>query len=386
VPALERILVWSPTGFGGSYSGPGRAAHSLYAHRPDGLDVVGVHGIEGDQPADFPIEQLAGNVRTTAGQVHFIRSARRWLAEHAIEFDVFHGFTAWDFTTVPALHAHRAGLPAVVRPASHNADLATKHGLRRLVSRAHRRRSQLNELDGVIALTHAIKDELVGYGVDEAHIAVIPNSVDTRRFTPTAPSERAAQREALGLRDAPVVLFVGKLFERKRPDLAIAAFARIRASVPAQLVLVGPSPDDEQERRLQQQVSELGLDDAVTFVGAVADPVPWFRAADVFVLPSEREGLANVLVEAAASGLPVVTCETPGVRDAVDDQRTGTIVGSTIEEVADALRAYLADPALAEEHGRAGRLKAETEFARPAILRAHLELFDRILTGGRPAG
>lgn len=242
----------------------------------------------------------------------------------------------------------------------------------------------MSELDAVIALSQAIRDELISYGVAEHRIAVIPNAVDTERFAPTTAEQRAARRAELGLRDLPAILFVGKLFEYKGPQIAIEALARLTPVHPCQLVVVGPPPNDVRLSQLRRQVDELGLTDLVTFTGVVADPSPWFQAADMFVLPSAREGLANVLVEAAASGLPTVVTNVSGAADAVDDGASGRIVPRDVGDVADALRAYLAEPSLARRHGEAARQLAVARFTRDVVLATHLALFDRILQGRDP--
>ncbi|MGW8062705.1 glycosyltransferase [Streptomyces ziwulingensis] len=134
--------------------------------------------------------------------------------------------------------------------------------------------------------------------------AVIPNGVDPDRFRPAARPATAA-----GTR-SPLVVCVGRLCRQKGQDVLLAAWGRVLERVPgARLVLVGDGPDRERLRALAPQ--------SVRLTGLVADPVPWYRAADLVVLPSRWEGMALAPLEAMACGRPVVVTDVDGAREAL---------------------------------------------------------------------
>lgn len=165
-----------------------------------------------------------------------------------------------------------------------------------------------------IALSQPLVDELRRGGLDVA--AEIPVPIDLETFRPPSPGERAAARAAAGLVDDElVVVFVGHLRRLKAVDRLVTAFAALHETVgPSRLLLIGPArgASDDTEPELRQQVAAAGLDDRITFVGPVGDVRSYLWAGDVFVLPSEREGMPNALLEAMACGIPCVAPASAG--------------------------------------------------------------------------
>ncbi|EJN57915.1 glycosyltransferase family 4 protein [Halogranum rubrum] len=172
--------------------------------------------------------------------------------------------------------------------------------------------------DVVFCYTEEDKQRIRRFGV-EADIEVVANGIDQTRFTPDGP------RSELIDSDGPVVLFVGRLVEGKRPGDAVKAFAGVRESHPgAELYLCGDGPLREE---LEELVRERGLGESVTFLGHVAydEMPPIYRSADVLVLPSRAEGLPRTVLEAFASGTPVVASNLEQVAPIVE--QAGKTVG-----------------------------------------------------------
>src|SRR5262249_60620041 len=140
---------------------------------------------------------------------------------------------------------------------------------------------------------------------------VIHNGVDSVLFHP---GSREQARQDLGLhQSAPIVLFIGNLVPVKALEVLIAAASRlVQTGLRFQCLLIGQGPLREQ---LERQVSQLGLAETVRFLGSKphADLPPWYRAADLVVLPSRSEGVPNVLLEAAACGTPFVASRVGGI-------------------------------------------------------------------------
>lgn len=140
--------------------------------------------------------------------------------------------------------------------------------------------------------------------------SVVPNGVDTERFRPgAADAVRAALLPEVDPA-APLAVCVGRLCRQKGQDVLLEAWADVVRQVPgARLVLVGDGPDAERLR--------AGAPESVLFAGAVDDTVPWYRAADLVVLPSRWEGMALAPLEALACGRPVVVTEVDGARESL---------------------------------------------------------------------
>jgi UDP-glucose:(heptosyl)LPS alpha-1,3-glucosyltransferase len=169
------------------------------------------------------------------------------------------------------------------------------------------------------------RDLVARYDVDESRVRVIRNAVDLERFHPRLrETEGAAVRSELGLDGpAPLLLFLGSGFGRKGLDKVLAALPLGRARVPdARLLVVGRDAD---RKRWERSVHDRGLGSAVWFAGARADAPACYGAADVFVMPSRYDSFGYSVLEALASGLPVVVSDAMGAAEVVPPE-AGTIV------------------------------------------------------------
>ncbi|CAB4710100.1 MAG: glycosyltransferase [Actinobacteria bacterium] len=244
-------------------------------------------------------------------------------------------------------YARRQRLPLVAWVESTARDARPENGL---LERA--KRSMIGSCSAFLVPGEASAEYLVSLGVERSQIAVAPNAVDLTIFrdaVATARTERDAIRERLGLVRA-TALYVGRLDPEKGVDVLLAAVAGLDADV----IVVG-SGSDEPALRASAPAN-------VRFLGWLDrdDLVPWFAAADVFVLPSRSEQWGMVLNEAAAAGLPLVASAAAGAAwDLIEDGVSGARVApGDAEELREALASYLADAELREAAGRATTLRA----------------------------
>lgn len=175
-------------------------------------------------------------------------------------------------------------------------------------------RVPIQKVNHVIVSSVVMRDFYESLGVT-IPMSVIPNGVDLQRFCLVdSVKEKESAREMLGIpAPADVVLFVGSIIHRKGVDVLLKAFARVAASNPlAELVLVGPRDEGgtEKAQTYSAQIDELvrksGAADRIHFAGYAPNVDTYLRAADVFVLPSRREGMGNAVLEAMAMGIPAV--------------------------------------------------------------------------------
>ncbi len=189
---------------------------------------------------------------------------------------------------------------------------------------------------GLLAVSGALRQDMIALGLPADRIRVHHTGVDAALF---APIDRADAKERLGVA-GPLLLSVGYLIERKGQRLAIDALQ----SIPdATLLIVGQGPA---RAELEGRVAALGLGERVRFLGGLPhEALPaLFAAADVMVLPSSSEGLANVWVEALSCGTPVVAADVGGARDVVNRAAAGRLVALDPQAIAAAVNAILADP------------------------------------------
>jgi len=155
------------------------------------------------------------------------------------------------------------------------------------------------------------------------------------------------QAELAALGDGPVIATAGRLVGVKDHPTLLRAFASLVTRRPARLVLFGDGP---LRGELEAESRELGIASRVLFAGYVNDPAACYAAADLFVLSSTSEGFGNVLIEAMAAGVPVVSTDAPhGPREILADGKYGTLVPvADAEELADAIDAMLDRPTAAD--------------------------------------
>jgi len=194
----------------------------------------------------------------------------------------------------------------------------------------------------LLAVSAALKRDMVALGLPEDRIAVHYTGLDHARFHPVP---RAEAQKTLGLSSVPLLIATGALVPVKGHALAIEALAELPE---ATLALAGTGPD---EARLRALARRLNLLERVRFLGQVShSELPlWLAAADALVLPSAREGLANAWVEALACGTPLIIPDIGGAREVVTVPSAGRIVARNPAAIAAAVRALLADPPAQED-------------------------------------
>lgn len=177
--------------------------------------------------------------------------------------------------------------------------------------------------DEVLAVSHGVADDLSKVtGIPTAKIKVVYNPVITPSLIEN--SKAALAHPWLANKEAPVVLGVGRLSEQKDFSTLIRAFAQVRRSRPARLMILGTGPE---RQSLASLAGSLGVEADVAFLGFVNNPYAYMKQADVFALSSKWEGLPNVLIEAMAVGTPVVSTNCPsGAAEILADGQYGELV------------------------------------------------------------
>jgi glycosyltransferase involved in cell wall biosynthesis len=227
----------------------------------------------------------------------------------------------------------------------------------------------------VIGLTSLASKFVQGFGASKAKTVVIPNSVDTNLFHPT---QENLLESKWGLR-RPIILFVGRLAKDKGVDVLLRAFRRLRNVKPEpNLVLVGRGPLENSLREMQTQ---FGLD-TVHFLGRVpnADMPRIYPGGDLLVLPSFYEPFGNVVLEAMATGLPVVGSGIGGMAETIEHGVTGFQVtpGDPVE-LSNYLSRLLTDNELRLMMSRAAREAALRKYDDLAVAKAVEDIYRRCL-------
>jgi len=184
-------------------------------------------------------------------------------------------------------------------------------------------RKCLRQADAFVAKSKAVRDDLVhNFGIDPARIWVIYNPVVTAEMLEEAECE--APHPWLSAGGMPVVMGAGRLSKEKGFDTLIRAFALVRKSREARLIVLGSGPE---RARLAALADQMDVGTSVDFPGYKANPYAYMARSSVFVLSSLAEGFGNVLAEALALGTPVVSTDCPGGPcEILDGGRYGRLV------------------------------------------------------------
>jgi glycosyltransferase involved in cell wall biosynthesis len=241
---------------------------------------------------------------------------RRFLRARLQEFEVVHIFGLYDMLGPGVAAACRKKkIPYVVEPIGMFVPRVRSFGLKRMYHR-FLGREMLAGAKAIVATAEQEQSEFIAGGIPREKIVLRRNGVDG----PPVPPELGRFREAMGIPpEARLLLFLGRLSEKKSPHLLLQAFAKIIASethgqAPVHLAFVGPD-EAGMLARLKKMAASIVPAGRVHFSPALADTAKWqaYRDADIFVLPSQNENFGNTAAEAATVGTPVIVTDQCGI-------------------------------------------------------------------------
>jgi len=230
----------------------------------------------------------------------------------------------------------------------------------------------------VICVSHSVRQKAIASGLTTWERTAVfgvgsCNGVDASRFADTPEMKRRAAelRRRLGIpKHAPVALFVGRLTRDKGIPELMDAFSQLCDRCPELLLLLVGCFEDGDPLPVGTRKA-LETNSRVIFAGAVQDTAPYYAAADVVILPSHREGLPTVILEAQASGKPVIGACATGIVDVVADGETGLLfpIGD-VPALAEAIAKIISDRDLATKLARAGQEQVQRHFQQEQIWQA----------------
>lgn len=334
-----------------------------------------------------PVVRLPNPQTRIWGTFRYMQALGRWLRRHRDEYDLVY-VSMLKHDAYAALRAVGDDVPVVLR-----AEGAGPTGDCRWLQNARcgrRIRRRCMTADAVIVPSRAIERELLEAQYPGERIHFISNGIaipPARTVATQLAARNALAASSLTLRlpqGAPLAVFTGRFHPAKGLGDLIAAWEPIATRWPdARLWLVGEGPYQEE---LEAEIEARSLKNHVVLTGVFDNVDELLAAADLFVLPSWEEGMSLALLEAMASGLPVVACDIPGNRDLVADGQTGLLV--PVREpvrLSQAIDRLLNAPSLRAQLGAAARELAVQRFSLAHMADQHLELFERVIAARRKA-
>lgn len=240
----------------------------------------------------------------------------------------------------------------------------------------------------VVPVSHSLSSAILRHGlVNPSKLIVLQqgscNGINTtHKFNPNriTPADIADIRYRWGLQPhQPIVGFVGRLTADKGIEELYGAWQIVKKYHPnARLMLIG---DEDERVKLNKSLKKyIQADESILNLGTIQDLAPYYALMDFLVLPSYREGLGNVVLEAAAMKKPAVVSHVTGLMDAVKDNQTGLFCAAkSVSDLADKMLIYLQNPQLACTHGQAAYERVCEDFVPQNIWCAKLQLYRRLL-------
>jgi glycosyltransferase involved in cell wall biosynthesis len=271
----------------------------------------------------------------------------------ASEFDLVHIHNLWQFPQFTAYRAAReAGVPYVVSPHGALDPFLRRRGrTRKRVTSALWQDEMLREARLIHVTSEAERTSIsdVAAGVPRA---VVPCGLRVEEFANLPPPD-AFRQARLGGYDGPLVLFLGRITQKKGLDILLRAFASVLRGRESRLAIVGPD-DEGILPKLRNIASELGLTEAVDFLGPVygEQRLAALSSADVWALPSHAENFGVAVVEAMAAGCTVLTTPEVNISPEIRAANAGVIAEGKPREFGEALARLLADDATRRDLGR----------------------------------
>ena len=335
------------------FAARGNMVWVITRHFPGLATSETMHGFHVIRPATWG----PGKIRT----ITFVLGAltQLWLLRHQIS--IIHAHMLFGPAFAAALAGKLLGKRVIVKLGSSGPTGEIQLSLR--TARGRLRLALLRQwADVMVALDRDMQAEALSAGFLPERIYRMVNGIDASSFMQTMSREDAKAR--LDKENKLLVLFVGRLVpEKSLPTLLKALHQAVKICSNLHLLLVGSGPD---ESTLKHLVDELKISEYVTFAGNQSDVKPYLSASDIFVLPSESEGMSNALMEGMAAGLPCIATPVGASPEMLDNGKYGMLapVGD-VDAWANALVELARDPIRRMELGKAAhqRIKSEYDFS-----------------------
>jgi glycosyltransferase involved in cell wall biosynthesis len=312
------------------------------------------------------------------GTFRYMKSLGRWLRKNHTELDAVYVSMLKHSAYITIQQLKKTNVPVILR-----AEGAGKTGdctWQQEANFGSRIRTMCQQADAIVAPSEKIRQELLDADYDPNKIHYIPNGVAIPE--PRSPERCEASRQALASVNpslqvkghSPVAVFTGRLHAGKGLLCAINAWAIVVKQFPnAKLWIIGEGP---QEDELRNQIHHLNLDGRVVMPGVFDNVEDVLHAADLFVLPSHEEGMSLSLLEAMATGLPVVASDIPGNQKLVTHEQSGVLFPVDDHQTLSALLLkIISDHKFATSLENNARKLVEQKFSLAQSAQQHEELF-----------
>ena len=308
----------------------------------------------------------------------FIFSALFFLIKKRHEYDILHVHTMYSPALMGCLikKIFRKKLLIKVRRTGHGSLLEKM--LSNGVSSSHLR-FLIRYTDCFVTVNQEGRRDLEEAGVERERVRWIPNAVDKNLFKTPTEDEKNHLKESLGLEERLAVSFVGRLIPRKKVDSIINVLPPIIEYFPkTRVLIVGDGPESQ---RLKEMAELRDILQYVDFAGQCNEEMvmKYLKASDLFIFPSDSEGISNALLEAMAMGLPIVASRISGIEDLITNGHSGLLFHPGDEnDLLEKVLLTLGDKQLRRKIGEGARQAAENRFSFDSIGKEYIDLYSNL--------
>lgn len=351
------------------------------------------HSLVGiDRIDDVIVHRKLRDVSSLSGRLRYWWELDRFIQKNRKRIDLVH---THGFHPRVNMAAKRAGLPVVTKITNQTVDDPVAVLARRYGALKYKIYSQA---EAVIATSRVLEDLCLSASLPKEKVVRIPNGVDADAFRPAEEKERQRLRRTfLAPKNKIILLTVGTVNYTKGLDLLIRALYKLDAEAKdiIRLWVVGPTTNrdsygsvqtgfEEYVPKVKSMISEFGLENVVQFKGRQSNVNEYMRAADIYIHPSRKEGQPNAIIEAMASGVPVVANLLPGITDEIlQNGRFGFLVdGEESREFAAVLQMLINNESLRRRISRQSRDHILKYYSLKQIAQRYLSLYSSVIHKG----
>ena len=329
---------------------------------------------------NVPITRIAINTKSRFSQLESAFHIVQYFLVNRRYFDIvhFHGFSKKSILIVALCLFFRKKI--VIKLTSYGEDDPVS-----IKSRSSLAWFFFTKADSFISVSPAFKKSYETAGLPPNKYWFIPNGVDVERFKPSASGERGSLRIELGFGlDEVILIFIGHFSQEKQPHVLYDAWLELlKKGVKSRIIFIGSTSASNYEvdvdlvEKIKKDATGSTYAPFVTFIERTHQIEKYLRLSDIFVLPTLREGLPNVLLEAMATGIPAIITNLPGVTDwIVEDGKTGVLLSPpSKDKLVQELEYLILDRSRRQEMGRAARVFIENNFSANTMASKVLQLY-----------
>lgn len=307
------------------------------------------------------------------GALFFLACLTGYLIKHRNHYSLIHTFQIGYTSSLSILMGAVLNKPSLLKLASSGRGGDIQRAQRTLWGRVFLYVAK--KASRIVMVSKTVEQELMAETINPQKLCRISNGVDLKSYYKE--ENKGQTRNKLKIPDRKTVIYTGRLSPEKGVDFLLRCFSKVITSTGCQLLIIADGPD---KNHIMKRIDQLVLSDVIRVIPTVDEIAPYLKAADLFVLPSQFEGLSNALLEAMACGLPVISTRVGGSIDVIESGVNGLLVECNDEDgLSQAIFRVLGDFDLAANLGKHARETIEEKHDMDSIADQYLKVYNNLL-------